>query len=345
MHAPSSPPSPAWREIAAAFDQHQRFIVTTHVNPDGDGLGAELGLWAYLRRRGKEVRIINPDPLPSRYEFLGEEGEFETYDPAVHDSVIEKTQLVVVLDISRWERLAGLGERLRHASVKTVCIDHHPFEDNGMADLYAVDLEAAATGQLVYELIRKWGHEVDRQMALGFYVSILTDTGSFRFSNSDARAHRVAADLLQTGLDPSELYEMVYGNSSLARIRLLGEALREMQVEEEGRILILLLSRAMLERTGAHASDTEGFVDVARSVRGCEAVALLLERKDGRVKASLRSRGRLDINRVARAFGGGGHQLASGATVAGPLNEARERILAELRRAMEEMDPKRAPAP
>jgi phosphoesterase RecJ-like protein len=339
MHEPRvGAPPPAWAEIGAALERCRSIVISTHVNPDGDGLGAELGLWAYLRARGKDARIVNPDPLPDRYTFLAREAEFEAYAPAVHDPVIDRNELVVVLDISKWERLDGLGEKLRRSAALKVCIDHHPFEDNGMADLYGVDLTAAATGQLVYEMIRDRGHEVDRRMALGFYVSILTDTGSFRFSNSDPRAHRVAAELLTRGLDPNDLYEQVYGNSSLPRLRLMGIALSTMRVEEGGRLVFLVIPRAEVVRTGAHPADTEGFVDVARTVRGSEGVALLLEREDGTVKLSLRSKGRINVNRAASSMGGGGHIYASGATLPGPLEAAVARVRDALREELRRLD-------
>jgi phosphoesterase RecJ-like protein len=332
MHAPTHPaPPPDWGAVFEVLDRHQRFVVTTHVNPDGDGLGAELGLWAYLKSMGKEARILNPDALPARYAFLAAEGPFEAYNPVVHDAVIEGNEVVVVLDIARWERLAELGERLKASRAVKVCIDHHPFENNGMADHYLVDLGAAATGQLVYEMIRRRGHPVDRRMALGFYVSILTDTGSFRFSNTDRRAHEAAGELLELGVDPNETYENVYGNSSLERLRLLGRALSTMRTEEDGRLLVIVLPRETVRECGAVPADTEGFVDIARSAKDCEGLALLLERDDGQVKVSLRSRGRMNVNRVATALGGGGHVLASGATLPGPLSEAVERVLAGLR--------------
>jgi phosphoesterase RecJ-like protein len=332
-------PVPDWNAVGEALDAHRRFLVTTHLNPDGDGLGAELGLWAYLRSRGKDVRIVNPDPLSARYEFLAREGTYEPYDPESHEEFIEACEMVIVLDISRWDRLGVLGERLRRRKALTVCIDHHPFEANGMADLYGVDLTAAATGQLVYEMIRARGHAVDRKMALGFYISILTDTGSFRFSNSDSRAHRVAAELLQHDLDPSDIYEEVYGNSSLPRLRLLGASLAGLRVEAEGRLVVLVIPKESLRTTGAVPADTEGFVDIARTAQGCEGVALFLEREDGQVKLSLRSRGRLDVNRVASRFGGGGHVLASGATLEGPLDRAVEEVLGALRAGLDENRP------
>ncbi len=324
-------PPPAWDRIADAFDGHHRILITTHVNPDGDGLGAELGLWAWLRSLGKDARILNPDPLPPRYRFLAGEGDYEAYDPAAHEEAIAAAEVVVVLDISRWERLGALGARLRECGAVKICIDHHPFEGNGMADLYAVDLDAAATGQLCYEMIRDRGGSVDRRMATGFYISILTDTGSFRFANSDARVHQVAGELLEHGLDPNDLYERVYGNSSLPRIRLLGWVLSHLRLEEDGRILLMVVPREVWTGLGALPSDTEGFVDVARTVAGTEAVALLFEREDGAVKTSLRSRGAMNVNRVAARFGGGGHVLASGATLEGPLDRAADALLAALR--------------
>jgi len=334
MHDTAMPRSD-WPQIQAAIDRHQRFLVTTHVNPDGDGLGAELGLCAYLETLGKEVRIINPDPLSARYRFLAQEATYESYDPSAHESFIEACDVVIVLDISRWERLDRLGERLRARSGLTICIDHHPFESNGMANLYGVDLGAAATGQLVYEMIRDRGRPLDRRMALGFYISILTDTGSFRFTNSDPRAHRAAAELLSFAIDPSEVYEQVYGNSSLPRLRLMGKALSELRTEDNGRLVLLVLPQAWLKETGAVPADTEGFVDIARTAMGSEGVALFLEREDGRVKLSLRSRGRMNVNRVASQFGGGGHMLASGGTHPGPLSRAVDEVTRALREELE----------
>lgn len=341
MQQPSTDaPPPAWEEIVRAIDENRRFLITTHVNPDGDGLGGELGLWAYLVSRGKDATILNPDSLPPRYEFLAREAVYEAYDPADHEPLIDAAEVVVVLDISRWERLGPLGKRLERSPALKICIDHHPFEKNGMADLYAVDLSASATGQLVYEMIRDRGHSIDRKMALGFYVSILTDTGSFRFTNSDERAHRVAGELIAHGLDPNEIYELVYGNCSLSRIRLLGHALQNVRSEENGRLVFLVIPRQSLREAGAMASDTEGFVDIARSVKGCEGVALLMERDDGQIKLSLRSRGRINVNRVAVSFGGGGHVFASGATLPGPLEDATSRVLEALRGELARLDEK-----
>ena len=170
-------PRPDWPQIQNEIDRHRRFVITTHMNPDGDGLGAELGLSAYLESLGKDVRIINPDGLPARYRFLNQEAKYESYDPAEHESYIATCDVVIVLDISRWERLDTLGERLRQRSGLTICIDHHPFESNGMANLYGVDLGAAATGQLVYEMVRDRGRPLDRHGA--------------RFLHFDSHRHRL----------------------------------------------------------------------------------------------------------------------------------------------------------
>lgn len=330
----SAAPAPAWSEIGRAIDVHSRFLISTHVHPDGDGLGAELGLWGYLRSLGKDVRILNPDPLPERYRFLDDEGQFEVYDPVRHAPTLAACEAAFVLDVSRPERLGTLGAALRGSGALMICVDHHPFEGNGFADLYGVDVNAAATGQLIYELIRGRGHSLDRRMAIGLYVSILTDTGSFRFANSDRRAHIAAAELLDYGLDPAALYENVYGNWSLGRLQLLGETLTRLRSEEDGAILVLTIPRERLLRCGVDPEEAEGFIDVARTARASRAVALLLETEGGAIKTSLRSKGSLAVNTVAARFGGGGHRQAAGAILEGPLDRAAARILAALREAL-----------
>jgi len=326
-----------WQPISKVIDDHHRFLVTTHVNSDGDGLGAELGLWGYLKRLGKDVRIVNPDALIARYAFLNAEGQYETYDPETHRALLADREVLFFLDFSRWERLEAFGDAIRATNATTVCIDHHPVEQ-GPADLNGIDITAASTGQLVYELIRWRGDAPDHRMATGLYVSILTDTGSFRFSNSDPRAHRVAAELLECGLDPAALYEHVYGNWELGRLRLLSAALNSLKAEENGKILLLSVSHGELQACGVPMSDTDGFVDVARSTKNAECVALFVEREDGSLKMSFRSKGLVDVNAVAGTFGGGGHRNASGATLSGPLEDAQAAVLKALREALHEAE-------
>jgi phosphoesterase RecJ-like protein len=238
--------------------------------------------------------------------------------------------------MSRRHRLGSLEEPIAGLDATVVCIDHHPFEEEGMADLFGVDVTAAATGLLVYELIRSRGARPDHTGALGLYVSLVTDTGSFRFSNSDSRAHRAAADLLELGLEPAPLYDAVYGNWSPGRMALTGRVLTDLGVHADGRVVVVPVSRALLAETGARPEEAEGLVDLARNRRGCECLVLLLERADGSVKASFRSQGRVDVRRVARSFGGGGHVYAAGARVAGTFDEAVARATEALVRAVEE---------
>jgi phosphoesterase RecJ-like protein len=237
--------------------------------------------------------------------------------------------VAVLLDFSRWDRIGRLEGPIRNSGALTVCIDHHP-GTGGPADLNGIDTGASSTGQLVYELLRPLGHPFDPRMATGFYVSILTDTGSFRFSNSDPRAHRAAAELLAHGLEPSRLYEHVYGNWSVGRLRLLGRVLDAMRLEAGGRIILLPVPRESIDATGADSTDAEGFVDIARSAAVCRCVVLLLEQRDGRIKVSLRSKGTVDVNAVAGRLGGGGHLYAAATVLDGPLDAAARAVLAEL---------------
>lgn len=315
-----------WNNIADALREKEHFVLCTHQNPDGDGLGAQLGLWEYLKNQGKSVSIINPDPLPTRYEFLNTEKQFQGYDQGLHDKVLDAAEVAIFLDFSRWDRMgAPLEAKMRDIGALTVCVDHHPVED-GPANLNGLDETAAATGQLAYELIRSMGGQLTPVMATGFYTSILTDTGSFRFSNSDSRAHRVTAELLETGIDPSVLYEKVYGEWELSRLRLMSLSLANMESLDEERVLLLPVTRQMIDDVGAHETDAEGFVDVARSVRTCECVVLLVEREGNQTKLSFRSKGRVNVQVIAESLGGGGHLYAAGATVSGNVQDARELV-------------------
>jgi len=257
--------------------------------------------------------------------------------------MIRDREVAILVDLSRWDRVGGPGPIIRAGRALTVCIDHHPPEDGAPADLNGIDPTAAASGQLIYELIRGRGHSVNRTTALGLYVSILTDTGSFRFSNSDSRAHRAAADLLVHDLEPSRIYERVFGSFSTARLELLGSALTTMRTAHQGGIILLSVSREMIEACGAHPSDAEGFVDVARSAGRCRVVALLLELEDGSIKVSFRSKGEVSVGAAASGLGGGGHDYAAGASLPGPLEDATARVLTALDSVMDAREPVREP--
>lgn len=317
--------------IRQGIQQHKNFIITTHVNPDGDGLGSQVALARYLRSTAggsKTVHLLNSSPMPSNYAFLDPHGEIEVFSTHRHAAVVRDAQVIFILDISGWERLRELGKMVQFFPMRKICIDHHPCT-KPFADIDVIYPEASSTGEIMYELLTGLGASIDQKIAEALYTAILTDTGGFRFSNTTAHAHEVIACLIQSGAVPPLLYQRVYESQSRERVRLFCKALDKLNFEEGGKLAWFVISQAMLRETGGQPRDTEGFPDYPRSIDGVEVSLMFLETETGRVKVSFRSKGRYVINGLANRFGGGGHPYAAGALMDGPLAQAITSVLEE----------------
>ncbi|GBD32357.1 MAG: phosphoesterase RecJ-like protein [Gemmatimonadales bacterium] len=321
-----APRKRAAAELAKLFKSGMRVALTTHVNADGDGLGSEVALWHILTAKGVRAVITNPTPVPEHYAFLlrGIEHADKSREAVRH---LRRADAVVVLDISDLGRLGQLGEVLRERKVPVACIDHHATDGVLPDGPRLVDPEACATGELVYDLARarRWALSGDAARAL--YVAILTDTGGFRFSNTSPRALRIAADLLEHGLDPEEIYREVYASSSEGRVRLLAEVLETLVVEPELGLAWVTVPPGALERYGVDPEELEGVAEFPRSIKGVRLALLFRQLANGRVKISFRSVGDVDVAKLAAQFGGGGHQRASGASLVGSLAEVQATVL------------------
>ncbi|HEU4700497.1 MAG TPA: bifunctional oligoribonuclease/PAP phosphatase NrnA [Gemmatimonadales bacterium] len=315
--------------VAAAFRPGQRVCLTTHVNPDGDGLGSESALLHLLRARGIEAVVTNPTPTPRRFEFLFE--AFPRSDRTAEAvKELRRADVIVVVDISDIGRLGMLQETVREraeAGVPVVCIDHHVSSGFLPAGPRYVDPAAAATGELVFELATASGWPVTPAVAQGLYVAILTDTGGFRFSNTRPRTLRVAAELLETGIDPEQIYADLYANQPEGRPRLLAEVLQTLVVEPQHGLAWVTVPPGALERHGLTSDDLDGIVEFPRSIEGVRMALLFREIAQGRVKVSLRSIGNVDVADFARPFGGGGHRKAAGLSLSGSLAEVQATVL------------------
>jgi phosphoesterase RecJ-like protein len=316
------------RELAAALTADRHVVLTTHVNSDGDGVGSEVGLVHLLRTRGITAVIANPTPIPDRFHFLVPPG-VDKSDRAVKE--LERAAVIVVLDIGDLGRLGDLGKRVAARGVPVGCIDHHVSPGSLPPGPKLIDPEATATAELVYDLAVSLGWKITPDCARALYVGILTDTGGFRFSNTTPRALRVAAELLETGVDPESIYEQVYASAPEGRVRLLGEALQTLVVESELGLAWVTVPPGALERHHADADDLDGIVEFARSVAGTRLALLFRQLANGRVKVSLRSRGTVDVAVLAQQFGGGGHVKAAGASLEGSIGEVQGTILAAAR--------------
>jgi phosphoesterase RecJ-like protein len=312
--------------FAAAFRPGQRVCITTHVNPDGDGLGSEVGLVHLLRAQGIEAIITNPSPTPPRFGFLFEDlpGVDRTAE-AVKE--LRRADLIIVLDISDISRLGMLIETVRERGVPVACVDHHVSTGQLPTGPRYVDPDAAATGELIFELAKANGWPVTQAVARALYVAIVTDTGGFRFSNTRPRTLRVAADLLETGVDPERIYLEVYARAPEGRPRLFAEALQTLVVEPEYGLAWVTVPPGAIERLGVSSDDLDGVVEFPRSIEGVRMALLFREIAQGRVKVSLRSVGDVDVAAFAKPYGGGGHTKAAGLSLPGSLAEVQARVL------------------
>ena len=314
------------KSFASAFRPGQRVCLTTHVNPDGDGLGSEVGLIHLLRANGVEAVITNPTPTPPRFSFLFNDlpGVDRTGD-AVRE--IRRADLIVVLDISDISRLGMLIAAVRERGVPTACVDHHVSVGQLPPGPRYVDPEAAATGELIFELAKGNGWPITQAVAKALYVAILTDTGGFRFSNTRPRTLRIAADLLEAGVDAEEIYLEVYAKAPEGRPRLLADALQTLVVEHQYGLAWVTVPPGSIERHGVSSDDLDGVVEFPRSIEGVRMALLFREIAQGRVKVSLRSVGDVDVAAFAKAYGGGGHTKAAGLSLTGSLAEVQATVL------------------
>jgi phosphoesterase RecJ-like protein len=304
----------------------RRLLVTMHRQPDGDALGSTLGLAAALREAGKEAVVYNPDPPPRAYRFLpGADRIVATLSPA------ERFDATIVADAGRADRL---GPDLPGPDRRGIFVnlDHHAATEP-FGDLNYVDPAAASVGVLVFKLLRALGLPVSRPVATCLYASIVADTGGFRYASTDPEALRIAAELLEAGVDPWEMTVQLYERQPIERMRLLAEVLSTLEVGGGGALAMLTITAAMQARTGTSENLTDGFINHARAIEGIEVAASLTELADGRPEGwqvSFRSRGRIDVSRIASRLGGGGHRNAAGCLLAGGLAEARARLAAEV---------------
>jgi phosphoesterase RecJ-like protein len=314
--------------FAALLDRAKLFVLVTHVNPDGDAVGSEVGLGRALRAAGGEVRLVNQDATPDTLRWLEDEGpEAEPYDAARHDGLLDAADAIVLVDNSAPDRLGRMEAPARARAPKTFCIDHHPTRGTPWAETI-IDDSACATAAIVFELLEERGLPVDRGTAEALYAGLATDTGFFRFNSTSSRAFRIAAGLLDAGADPTRSFGEVYERNSPAYTRLLGRALAGLRLAAGGAVGVIGVTRGMVEESRAEGVDTSEVTTPVLAVDGVRIAVFFRELAEGKVKVSLRSKGALDVQRLAAEFGGGGHRNASGIVMQGTYEEIVERVTA-----------------
>jgi phosphoesterase RecJ-like protein len=317
------------RKILEALEGAGPFLITFHRKPDGDALGSGLALGLWLEARGKRVEVVSSDGVPDPFGFLPSADRVLTETPP---DILGFTAFV--LDTPDAPR-AALAEGVLARAALVVNIDHHP-DNTSYGDVNLVDASASSVALIIYELLADAG-ELSADVSSLLYVGAMTDTGGFRFRNTDARTLRAAGDLVALGASPGDLANAVYGEQPLGRLRLLGKVLSTTETELDGRVAVSVLTERMKSDAGSTGEDIEGMASFGRLIRGVE-VALLLREEDGRIRASLRSKGVVDVNAIACRLGGGGHKAAAGVLLEGPMESARERLLEAVAETMTRED-------
>lgn len=321
-----------WDVLTERIDRHQRFVLTSHIRPDCDALGSELGMAGLLQQLGKQVQIVNGHPTPPSLAFLDPSEQIQVLGEHISPSQIQ-ADCLIVLDTSAWAQLGPMAEVLRHFHGTKLVIDHHVGEDALGAEFFK-DTSAEATGHLIANLVKHRGGVMTKAMATALYAAIATDTGWFRFGSTTAETYRVVAELVEAGAEPAAIYGDLYEQDTLGRVRLRGRILDRVGTELDGQLAHTFVRKEDFAETGSVPSDTEDVINQTLAIAGTKLAFIMIEQLKGGFKCSFRSRCHVDCNRLAGSFGGGGHRAAAGAFLEGELGEVQRRLLEACRAAL-----------
>ena len=321
-----------WKAFTDQISHYESFVLVSHIRPDCDALGSELGMAEVLRSVGKQVRIINAHRTPASLQFLDPAGNIEVLGDDVEPEDIS-TDCIMVLDTSAWAQLGDMGDVIRSASCDKMVVDHHVGEDDLGATMFK-DYQAEAAGHLVVQAADALNVPLTRAMAVPLFAAIATDTGWFRFGSVTSETYRVIARLIDAGVVPSEVYEDLYERDTIGRLRLRGLILSRTTDELDGALMHTYVQKEDFEKMGAQPNDTEDAINLTLTVNGSKAAVIFVGQIRGGFKLSFRSRCGMDCNKVAEQFGGGGHKAAAGSFLEGTLDEVQGRVLPVVREAV-----------
>lgn len=326
MTADTSKSPDRLEKILELMLKKDKIAIVSHMNPDGDSIGSQMALGNFLESQGKKVMMVNQDEIPSKYRFLDPQkrtkSSFEDFQP----------ELILVLECSTLNRTGRLKDMLP-SQATIINIDHHP--DNDLfGSLNYLDPEASATGEIIYNLLKRGNYNFDLNTTLALYTAIVTDTGRFSFPNTTPQSLLICSELIKLGADPKFINSQLCFNHSEGGVRLLGKILQNLELLGDGRYCSLMITHRLLKNLGVVPQDTEGFVDYTLFLKGVAVGALFLENSQKSVRVSLRSQDLVDVGALARFFGGGGHRNASGFTLNEDLEEAKKMVHPKILKAL-----------
>lgn len=317
------------KEVVKALKKYDNFLITSHINPEADALGSQLALFELIKELGKKPICVDNDKVPSHYKFLPGIGNIRQSLKKTDD-----IEAAIVLDCPTIERSGKVKKLLKKAKI-IINIDHH-ISNVGFGDVNWVKTDASSTGEMIYMLCKETGIEISKKIALYIYIGILTDTGSFNYSNTTSVTHEIVSDLLGYGLQSQHISHKIYENKPLKEIKLLGSCISSLEIEQNGRIAYMVCTKEMLKSLDCTSYNTENFINIARSIQGVDIAIFIREdlKKRNRFNISLRSHDNINVNKVASFFKGGGHKNAAGCVIKGTLAQIKKKILVKAKEAL-----------
>jgi phosphoesterase RecJ-like protein len=322
-----------WNRFVEVIRAHKRFMLVSHIRPDCDALGSELGMAGVLQALGKSVRIVNGQATPPTLTFIDPEKQIQVIGETIQPADLADRDIILVLDTSAWAQIGPVSDFIRGFAGKKIVLDHHMSADDLGAEEFK-DVTAEATGSLVVQAAEALGVKLTPDMATPLFAAVATDTGWYRFASASAGCYRIAAKLIDAGAKPADIFNTLYEQDTLGRVKLRGLILTRIESELDGRLAHTYVLKDDFAKTNSLPSDTEDVVNMLLAIRGTQFAVIFVEQKDGGFKISFRSRCAVDCSKLSEQFGGGGHKAAAGAFVAGPLAEVQQRVLDAVRVAM-----------
>ena len=319
-----------WSAFVEIIKAHQKFVLTSHIRPDCDALGSELGMAGVLEALGKDVVIVNGHSTPPNLAFIDPTQRIRTIGEDIQLADLEDREVLMVLDTSAWAQLGPMGDVLKATSAKKIILDHHVSSDDLGAEPFK-NTEAEATGRLVLEAAEQLSVQLTPEIATPLFAAVATDTGWYRFASAGSGTYRLAAKLIDAGASPPEIYGELYEQETLGRCRLRGVILSRLETELDGRLVHTYVLKEDFDKCGAVPQDTEDAINLSLAISGTKFAFILVEQKTGGFKLSFRSRCALDCSKVAEHFGGGGHKAAAGAFIDEPFKTAQPSVLDHVR--------------
>ncbi|MFA6308536.1 MAG: bifunctional oligoribonuclease/PAP phosphatase NrnA [Clostridia bacterium] len=310
--------------IIEEIKKAKRIAILPHVSADGDSIGSSIALSLAINKSGKESKIFTEEEIAQNYSFLEGAKDIEVYikKPA------QNYDLVITIDCGDIERLGSRCEIFKNTN-NTVNIDHHP-TNTEFAFINYVQTNAAAAGEIIYQIIKLMGIEFDKDISESLYVAIASDTGGFRFSNTTSVTHQIASDLLNNGINVADISHTIFDTITLEKAKLIAVAINSIEIFKKGKVAFITINKDVFESTGALDEDTEGIVNIGRNIDGVEVSVLFRQLNNNETKLNMRSKSYLDVSVIASLYKGGGHKRAAGATVTKPIDELKKMVLKDI---------------